>query len=259
MDKIRGFAESHPFWFVICLAVFQPLIAMPFVLALKVFGLALVPLQLAIPAAQSVIILWLIVALGWTRRCGLVGPVRNAHLLIYPALAHFLPALIYGTVPIAPGWALFYFLALLATGISEEGFARGVAVPLLASFGKWAAVLIAAAIFSAGHVTNIFIEDFSVLEWVDKFSTTFGFGVLYGALFLRTGSLLPLIFLHTVEDWIYLTSGTAGPFVAVPIDIRIHLMIALANLGVGLYLTSGVRDTDLQGVGQVAISGARTS
>jgi len=245
MDRVRSFAESHPFWFVICLAVAQPVIAMPFVVTFKILGLALTPLQLVIPTVQSVIILGLIRAFGWTRTCGLIGPVRNAHLLIYPALVHFVPALIYGSVGITAGWALFYFLALVATGISEEGFARGVAVPLLLRFGRWAAVLIAAAIFSAGHITNIFIEDFSALDWVDKFSATFGFGVLYGALFLRTGSLLPLIFLHTVEDWIYLTSGTAGPFTAVPIDIRIHMVIAFANLGFGLYLLTGVRDGDL--------------
>ena len=108
-------------------------------------------------------------------------------------------------------------------------------------YGKWGAVLIAAAIFSAGHLTNAFFEEFSAIEWIDKFGATFGFAVLHGALFLRTGSLLPLIFLHTLVDYIYLTSGTAGPFVTEPTDIRIHLAITAANTVVGLYLLAGLR------------------
>jgi membrane protease YdiL (CAAX protease family) len=252
MDAIRGFAEKHPFWFVVALAILQPIIAVPFVAASKVLGTEITPLRLIIPTVQSVFILWLIWALGWWRISGLAAPVRNTHLLIYPALILFVPALLYGTVEIPAGWVLFYFLAVLTTGISEEGFARGIALPVLLTFGKWGAVLIAAAIFSAGHLTNAAFEQFTLLEWADKFGNTFGFAVLYGALFLRTGSLLPLIFLHTLLDYIYITSGTAGPFVAEPVDIRIHLGIAGLNVMVGLYLITGVSEEDIPRIGHSA-------
>lgn len=245
MDVVRAFAERHPFWFVVAVAILQPIIAVPFVVASKVLGTEITPLRLIIPTVQSVFVLWLIWALGWWRISGLAGPVRNTHLLIYPALIHFVPVLLYGSVEIPAGWVLFYFLAVLATGVSEEGFARGIALPVLLSFGKWGAVLIAAAIFSAGHLTNAAFEEFTLLEWVDKFGTTFGFAVLYGALFLRTRSLLPLIFLHTLEDYIYVTSGTAGPFIAEPLDIRIHLAIAAANAVVGIFLLTGVTEEDI--------------
>ena len=43
------------------------------------------------------------------------------------------------------------------------------AIPALMRYGKWAAVFIAAAIFSAGHFTNVFFESFGLLEWADKF------------------------------------------------------------------------------------------
>jgi len=245
MRFLRNFAETRPFLFVVALVIVQPILAVPFIAYVKLTGSSITPLQLIIPTVQSVFILWLIWAMGWMKMSGLTGQVRNAHLLIYPALVHFIPALIYGSVAISAGWVLFYFLAVLATGISEEGVTRGVAVPLLAKYGKWAAILIAAVIFSASHLTNAFIEDFSALQWVDKFGATFGFAVLYGALFLRTGSLLPLIFLHTLNDYVYVTSGTAGPFVAEAIDIRLHMAIAAANVLVGLYLLMGVTDEDL--------------
>ena len=163
-----------------------------------------------------------------------------------------MPALLYGSVEISAGWVFFYFLAVLATGVSEEGFARGIALPVLLKFGKWSAVLIAAAIFSAGHLTNAAFEEFTLLEWVDKFGNTFGFAVLYGALFLRTGSLLPLILLHTLLDYIYVTSGTAGPFIAEPLDIRIHLGIAALNTLVGLYFMTGVTEEDIPRIGRPA-------
>ncbi|WP_112321965.1 CPBP family intramembrane glutamic endopeptidase [Oceanibium sediminis] len=245
MSRLRAFAGEYPLVFVITLAILQPVLAIPFVAVARVLGLELTPLRLIIPTAQSLFILWFIWAMGWRRMSGLTGTVRNAHLLIYPSMVLFVPALLYGSVEIASGWAVFYFLAVLATGVSEEGFGRGIAVPVLMKYGKWGAVLIAAAIFSAGHLTNAFFEEFSTIEWIDKFGATFGFAVLYGALFLRTGSLLPLIFLHTLVDYIYVTSGTAGPFVAEAIDVRIHLALAVVNLVVGLYLLSGVTENDL--------------
>ncbi|MBF9030999.1 CPBP family intramembrane metalloprotease [Rhodobacterales bacterium HKCCE3408] len=245
MSRLRAFAETYPLLFVVALAILQPVLALPFIVATRVLGIELTPLRLIIPTVQSLFILWFICAMGWWRMSGLTGRVRNVHLLIYPSLALFLPALLYGNVQIATGWLLFYFFALLATGVSEEGFARGIAVPVLLSYGRWGAVLVAAAIFSAGHLTNGFFEEFSAIEWIDKFGATFGFAVLYGALFLRTGNLLPLIFLHALADYIYLTSGTAGPFVDEPVDVRIHLAIATANLLVGLYLLSGVTEEDM--------------
>ncbi len=200
MSRLRTFAETHPLLFVIAIAIIQPVIAMPFVIVTRVLGFELTPLRLIIPTAQSLFVLWFIWAMGWMRMSGLTGSVRNAHLLIYPSLVLFVPAVLYGNFEIAAGWLLFYFLAVFATGISEEGFARGISVPVLMRYGKWGAVLIAAAIFSAGHLTNAFFEEFSAIEWIDKFGATFGFAVLYGALFIRTGNLLPLIFLHTLAD-----------------------------------------------------------
>jgi membrane protease YdiL (CAAX protease family) len=115
-------------------------------------------------------------------------------------------------------------------------------------YGNWGAVLFAAATFSAGHLTNAILEEFSAIERIDKFGSTFGFAVLYGALLLRTGSLLPLIFLHLLLDYVYVNSGMAGP-VAEPIDIRIHMAISAANIAVGLSLLIGVTEEHVPSAG----------
>ena len=231
---LRRTAETRPILFVIGLAILQPLIALPLVVLFKGLGWPEVGLRLVIPAVQSVFVVWVILHLGWRVKAGLGGRVENVHLLWFPALAAFVPVLIYGTIGLAFFWVAFYFAALIATGVSEEGFARGIALPALLRYGKWGAVLIAAAIFSAGHVTNAFFEEFTLLEWIDKFWATFAFGILYGALFLRTGNLWPLIFLHAVHDYSYLTSGSLGPFIRVQIDTGLHMALSTVYLAYGL-------------------------
>jgi membrane protease YdiL (CAAX protease family) len=46
-------------------------------------------------------------------------------------------------------------------------YERGVAIPLLLRYGKWAAVLLAAVMFSLGHLTNGIFLDRSLLEWIE--------------------------------------------------------------------------------------------
>ena len=236
MSLLRSFADRQPLLFVIALAILQPLIALPMVAAFRLAGQDIVALRLIIPLVQSAFILAVIWFLGWRVKAGLVNGVRNVHVLWYPVLAAFVPVIFYGTVEISWGWIVFYGAALVFTGISEEGFARGIAIPALMRYGKWAAVLIAALIFSAGHITNIFFEDFDLLGWVDKFSATFGFAVLYGAVFIRTGNLWPLVFLHTLHDYSYLTSGTAGPFLVEAFDVPLHILISAVSAAYGLYV-----------------------
>lgn len=236
MERLKTFATDRPIAFVVLLAVLQPLLAFPFVALFKLGGWDIVALRLIIPAVQSAFIFWLIRGLGWRSRSGLGPGVRNVHLLWYPVLVGFAPVLLYGTVEISAGWIAFYAAALVFTGLSEEGFARGIAIPALLRHGRWAAVLIAAGIFSAGHFTNLFFEDFTLLEWADKFTSTFGFAILYGALFLRTGNLWPLVVLHAIHDYSYLTSGALGPFVATPIDIPLHMGLAALNAAYGIMI-----------------------
>lgn len=240
MHGIRAFAANRPLVFVILLAVAQPLLAVPFIVAFKLAGQQdIVALRLIVPALQSVFVLWVVWLLGWKTKAGLTTTVRDLHLYWYPALIAFAPVFLYGTKEIAWGWIVFYGAALLCTGISEEGFARGIAIPALMRYGKWVAVFVAAGIFSVGHLTNIFFENFGLLEWLDKASATFGFAILYGAVFLRTGNLWPLVFLHSLHDYSYVTSGTAGPFLVEPMDLRVHLALSLMNAAYGIYILAG--------------------
>ncbi len=239
MQAFRDLAARRPFLFAVGVFLAETLVAVPFVLAFRLLELDLTALRLIIPVAQSALVVWMIWALGWVRKSGFRREVREVQVYLYPTLVAFAPVLLYGTVEIAPGPLVFYAAALLFTGLSEEGLARGLLLPALLPSGKWVALLVAAALFSAGHVSNAFFEEFAVLDWADKFLATFGFAVLYGAVFLRTGNIWPLIVLHTVHDFFYLTSGTAGPYLAEPIALPVHMGLSLANLAVGLWIAAG--------------------
>jgi membrane protease YdiL (CAAX protease family) len=239
MSAIRNLANNRPFVFVVALFVVNLAIALPFVAIFRIGGFDIAPLRLIIPIADSAFSVWVVWYLGWFRRAGFIRQVSDIHLYWYPAALAFVPVFVYGTVQVPPGPILFYTAALLFTGISEETLARGIMLPALSSRGKWVALFAAAAIFSAGHITNLFFESFGLLEWTDKFLATFGFAVLYGAVFLRTGNIWPLIFLHMLHDYSYVTSGSAGPFTVTPFDIRLHLLLSVLNIAYAVLIMQG--------------------
>jgi membrane protease YdiL (CAAX protease family) len=224
---------------VLGLFLAETVLAFPLVVAFNLLNLDLELLRLLIPVAQSAFMIWVVWLLGWFERAGFVRDVRNAHLYWYPVLLAIVPALKYGTIEVPPGPLAFYTAALLFTGISEETLARGVILPALLPRGKWTAVLSAAALFSIGHLTNLLFEDFGVLEMAEVLMATFGFAVLYAALFIRTANIWPLIVLHTLHDYFFVTSGTAGPFVVEPLGAALGISLAILNVAYGVFILAG--------------------
>jgi len=236
MTWIRRLAQDRPFVFVIGLFVADNLVAVPFVVAFRALGLEQEGLRLVIPTAQSIFILWLIWALGWVTRSGLTTTVRDIHVYWYPVVLAFVPVLAYGTVDVASGPLAFYAGAVLVTGISEEGLARGVILPALLPRGKWLALLLAATLFSVGHLTNLAFEDFGALQMANVLTSTFGFAVLYGAVFIRTRNLWPLMVLHAIHDYAFVTSGTAGPFTIEPLSIPLGMGLSVLSILYGAFI-----------------------
>ena len=236
MSAIKNLATERPYLFVVGLFIAQTLLAIPFVGAFKVLGLDLVALRLIMPIVISVFMIWVIWYLGWFARAGFTRTVRDVHVYWYPVLLAFVPTLFAGTIEISPGWIVYYSAALIFTGISEEALARGIALPALLPRGKWVALFFVAGLFSVGHITNLFFEDFGPLEMTEKLLSTFGFAVLYGAVFIRTGNIWPLIVLHSLHDYMFLTSGTAGPFTVEALPLEISIGLALVNIAYGVFI-----------------------
>lgn len=239
MSAITSLAERRPIVFVVVLFIVESLLALPFVAAFKLSGLDILSLRLIIPVAQSLLMIWVIWHLGWFAKAGFVRNVRDVHVYWYPALVAFAPVFFYGTVEISAAWVVFYSLALIFTGLSEEALARGIALPALLPRGKWVALIFAGALFSVGHFSNLVFEEFGPLEMGDKLLTTFSFAIMYGALFIRTGNIWPLIVLHAIHDYCYLISGTAGPYLKEPFAIPLHMALSMANIAYGGFIALG--------------------
>lgn len=151
-----------------------------------------------------------------TRRgCGffnglLVGMYPAALLAynLYAKLLFGLPA--DGTL--LPLWRILCFFAnMMLVGVAEEFLFRGVvAETLLEHFGTsrggiWKACLLSGVLFGCAHLTNLFTSAPLGVLMQCVFATSLG--VLYGAIYFRTGNLWVTVFLHGGMDILSMLMG----------------------------------------------------
>ena len=235
-SKLSVLADTHPYTFVILLFIVENALAVPFVVLFRIMNTDLEPLRLLIPVVQSGFMIWVVWQLGWFNTSGFRRDVKELHLYWYPVLLALIPVLLYDSINIPTGPLAFYTAALLFTAISEETLARGVIIPALLKKGTWTAILAAAGLFSISHLTNLVFSDPGFLKMMEVLLVTFGFAVLYGAIFIRTGNIFPLIVLHMLHDYFLVTSGTAGPFLVQPLSPIISCGLAIVNIVYGAIL-----------------------
>ena len=107
--------------------------------------------------------------------------------------------------PLLPlGRILTFLLSMMMVGVAEEFVFRGViAQTLLEHYGTsrggiWKACIVSGLLFGAGHLTNILgSEPFGVLM---QCLFAAALGVLFAAIYFRTGNLWVTVFLHGMMD-----------------------------------------------------------
>ena len=107
--------------------------------------------------------------------------------------------------PLLPlGRILTFLLSMMMVGVAEEFAFRGViAQTLLEHYGTsrggiWKACIVSGLLFGAGHLTNILgSEPFGVLM---QCLFAAALGVLFAAIYFRTGNLWVTVFLHGMMD-----------------------------------------------------------
>ena len=128
--------------------------------------------------------------------------------------------------PLRTGWQIaWYFIGMFTVGVAEEFLFRGViAQTLLEHFGTsragvWKACLLSGVLFGAAHLTNILgSASFGGAHLTNILSSApFGvlmqcvfagsLGVLFAAIYFRTGNLWVLVFLHGAQDAASLLAG----------------------------------------------------
>jgi membrane protease YdiL (CAAX protease family) len=110
-------------------------------------------------------------------------------------------------------WYLIVYgvFSVVGIGIREECIYRATLQNIVAKKyansvkGIWISTIISAAIFGLSHVTNLFygVEPLAVLAQVLSATMV---GILFGAIYLRSGSIWAVILIHTLVD----TAGLAG-------------------------------------------------
>lgn len=123
---------------------------------------------------------------------------RERQLLLVPLAVAALPLV--GGVE-SPGTAtlLVLLVGYGLTGFTEELVWRGIALHLLEPLRPARAVVLGAALFGVAHLGNVLYRDSVGLVLAQAWGA-FCFGVAYGALRLRTHTIVPLMALHALTD-----------------------------------------------------------
>ena len=130
---------------------------------------------------------------------------------------------------------LFGLISVVGIGIREECVFRATIQNILAkkyansAKGIWITAIVSALIFGLIHAFNVF-SGVDLLPAVVQAFTNVGIGLFFAALYLRSGNLWVLIFVHTLTD----TAGLAGSVFLYQSDIAVISSMSWQSLIGGL-------------------------
>ena len=109
-----------------------------------------------------------------------------------------------GAVPKAVWRVVVFLVTMFLIGLAEEALFRGVIARTLLEHcgssraGIWKAAVISGLMFGAGHAINIL--ESSPTGVLIQMCITASLGILYAAIYYRTGNLWVVVFLHAYQD-----------------------------------------------------------
>jgi len=194
---MKTFAERHPIVFEIMLIVAAFVLAAVFGLACDIVGF---PKELCTAMGRIMVALMLLIAfrrrfdiakqfMGWLYALPALG------FVLWNVVNHFLS----GGKFCPP--SIGFFILGFAPGIFEEIIFRGVFVSNLKAAGKsdFAAMMISAIGFGAIHITNV-VGDVGMLQVLVQVGSAVVIGMVFGAIFIRTGNIMSIIAVHAAID-----------------------------------------------------------
>ncbi len=133
--------------------------------------------------------------------------VRVAPLVVGMLALFAIPVLV-GNYGLSTSLALLFALTSIPVAIKEEFLFRGIGQNLLESrYGQMRAVFYASIIFTAWHIGT-----WEPSVWT--FGQIFFVGLALGLVYIRTGSILAVIMLHTLYDAVF----SFTPLMRPPLD-----------------------------------------
>ena len=160
--------------------------------------------------------------------------VRAAPLVVGMLALFAIPVLI-GNYGLSTSLALLFAVTSLPVAIKEEFLFRGIVQNLLESkYGQMRAVFYASVIFTAWHIGT-----WEPSVWT--FGQIFFVGLVLGLVYIRTGSILAVIMLHTLYDAVF----SFTPLVRPPLDQNWGFVpLAIAVVAVFYWAQAGKSKND---------------
>jgi membrane protease YdiL (CAAX protease family) len=142
--------------------------------------------------------------LKWWSKAGFTRGIDGQGVVIclLPVVLFLIPPLCSISLLVSestPGIVVMAVSLTLVVALTEEGFFRGVLISALRPKGIWTAVLISSLIFTCAHLTNL-ISGFPPVYVIGQLVLTFGSGILFATLLVRTRSIWPSVLLHFLRD-----------------------------------------------------------
>ena len=139
------------------------------------------------------------------------GEPKRGLLLLIPAMIYSLCGFFFAS----KGFTLSNFLLAVMAGVFEETMFR--ALPIAYMMRGWdfdekkipVVLFITAASFGLFHVTNVFAGASLKVSLIQA-AECICVGYLFGAVFLRSGNVLPLMFAHFLQDVIAFLNGVSN-------------------------------------------------
>jgi len=205
--KFAEFIDRYPYLSALGFLLFVIFVVVGFGALNEVFLMGTLVQLGAGDLALGCIGIFLVLYLGWWKKAGFATGIhhKDLPLFILPAL-FALSSLLDGIRVTAPAAVLGFALLTLIIGFAEETFFRGLIFTTLLPTGILRAVLLSSFIFAAPHFLNILGAQWDPYFTLVDSIAAFGIGVVFAALRLRTGSILPLIGLHALFDFCSLVS-----------------------------------------------------
>lgn len=241
---MKNLATQRPILFAILVLLILEVIVLGALLLSNLADIPLLSLDLPMLLFNAIFAGILIGVMRWWKETGFNAPSqwKNLRLLIIP-----LVLLIGPTLFLQPQFpplerAVILIIVTLLIGFQEEAIFRGVLLRTFKPRGAMQAVFISAALFGIIHV-NSFLVGRDPLFVVSQIIASFLGAIGLGALRIRMNTIVPLVLLHALNDFLQFsaTGGLEAGEVALYISI---LKIVLGGLIAlyGLYLLRGHRD-----------------
>ncbi len=211
-NRLQRFAVHHPYLFVLLLLALFALavVAFPFVMS----SLGALPKLSAFGGEffGALLALLLLSALHWWRETGFARGLtgQGVKLYIVPIVFIGLPSLMQGVAGSIHIAVFDIALVALLIGFVEETFFRGLIMRTLLPKGVLFSAIVSSVVFALVHLVNL-LGDVPPAYVIGQLLVTFGTGLFLAALWLRTGSIWPLILLHAVRDFGGLVSIRVDP------------------------------------------------